>query len=486
MPDDCITSFAIRRFLRNGVNTYAYDSADRLISVTSASGKVTMAYDGLGQRLSMSAAGVTTQYVLDNGQPLEATSGGKTTAYLYGVGPVGQMTDSWAYDLSDGTNTPRQLVSAQGQITYSARYTPWGDTMQSSGTGNFTYGYLGGLMDSSTGLLYVGSGQYYDPSTGRFLNRNAKPDQTNPYVPWGGNPTGALFAPLALLSLVYSRRKKRGTLDIIIVLVVIGMSIGMSLTVWDAQPAQAQQSTAVSSSIVMPIPSQNEAQSATVTVTIPTSLGTPVNASQSSICMAPISIPLGQYLITHYVIVEENDPYFNQIDGNIPIATGSGWDYIFAKISVYHFAYGNASNPAWSVNVNGTGILNDPRDAQYGRYLHVYASRDGSHPWPHTLFEFLGQQPQPACGGALEAWSQNAQEVTIAVSQDFLNKSQGYTCGEKFTIDLYPGKIFKIADAGTFTDHDHFDIYVGPMQKGNFDTAFGNVTSKHYNVQQVQ
>ena len=45
-----------------------------------------MAYDGLGQRLSMSAAGVTTQYVLDNGQPLEATSGGKTTAYLYGVG----------------------------------------------------------------------------------------------------------------------------------------------------------------------------------------------------------------------------------------------------------------------------------------------------------------------------------------------------------------------------------------------------------------
>ncbi len=106
--------------LSNGVNTYAYDSADRLISVTSATGKVTMAYDGLGQRLSMSAAGVTTQYVLDNGQPLEATSGGKTTAYLYGVGPVGQQTDSWAYDLSDGTNTPRQLVSAQGQITFSS------------------------------------------------------------------------------------------------------------------------------------------------------------------------------------------------------------------------------------------------------------------------------------------------------------------------------------------------------------------------------
>ena len=140
------------------------------------------------------------------------------------------MTDSWAYDLSDGTNTPRQLVNAQGQITYSARYTPWGDLMQSSGTGNFTYGYLGGLMDTSTGLLYVGSGQYYDPTTGRFLSRNAKTDQTNPYVPWGGNPTGALFTPLALLFMFYSRRKKRGTLDTIIILVVLGVVLGMSLS----------------------------------------------------------------------------------------------------------------------------------------------------------------------------------------------------------------------------------------------------------------
>jgi hypothetical protein len=28
----------------------------------------------------------------------------------------------------------------------------------------------------------------YDPATGRFLNRNANPDATNPYVPWSGDP----------------------------------------------------------------------------------------------------------------------------------------------------------------------------------------------------------------------------------------------------------------------------------------------------------
>ncbi len=41
-------------------------------------------------------------------------------------------------------------------------------------------------MDSATGLLYVGNGQYYDPATGRFLNRNARPNQAHPYVPWNG------------------------------------------------------------------------------------------------------------------------------------------------------------------------------------------------------------------------------------------------------------------------------------------------------------
>lgn len=51
-------------------------------------------------------------------------------------------------------------------------------------------------MDSATGLLYVGNGQYYDPVTGRFLTRDAKPNNSNPYVPW--DPTGALLGPLGL------------------------------------------------------------------------------------------------------------------------------------------------------------------------------------------------------------------------------------------------------------------------------------------------
>lgn len=55
-------------------------------------------------------------------------------------------------------------------------------------------------MDAATGLLYVGDGQYYDSSTGRFLTRTTRQNQTNPYLPF--DPTGALFAPLGLLAML--------------------------------------------------------------------------------------------------------------------------------------------------------------------------------------------------------------------------------------------------------------------------------------------
>jgi hypothetical protein len=74
----------------------------------------------------------------------------------------------------------------------------------------------------------VGNGQYCDPATGRFLDRNAKPEQTNPYMPWG-NPASALMAPLALLSLLYSRKKKRGKIDTLVIALVLCLGVGMSL-----------------------------------------------------------------------------------------------------------------------------------------------------------------------------------------------------------------------------------------------------------------
>ena len=172
----------------------------------------------------------TTQYELESGRVLTATAGELSTSYLYGMGPVAELTDSWAYSLPDGTNTQRQLTDSAGEVSQISSYTPWGDTLTSYGDGNFTYGYFGGIMDNATGLLYVGNGQYYDPATGRFLNRNARPDQSNPYVPWKSDPSGAMISPLILLALVFANKKKRGKWDNLVILLVVGMALGMGLS----------------------------------------------------------------------------------------------------------------------------------------------------------------------------------------------------------------------------------------------------------------
>jgi RHS repeat-associated protein len=175
----------------------------------------------------MDAAGVIAYYVMDGNRPLTVTTGSDTTSYLYGLGVIGEESNAWSYGLTDGTNTQRQLTDALGDVTYSARYTPWGDTLESSGTGNLAFGYFGGLMDAATGLLYVGDGQYYDPSTGRFLTRNARPNSANPYLPF--DPTGALFLPLALVSLVYGRKRRKSKWDILVIVTLLSLSVGMGV-----------------------------------------------------------------------------------------------------------------------------------------------------------------------------------------------------------------------------------------------------------------
>jgi len=94
--------------------------------------------------------------------------------YLYGLGVIGSQTDAWSYLLPDGLTSSRQLADANGAITQATAYTPWGDTLAVNGA-NLAYGYLGGIMDVATGLIYVGNGQYYDPTTGRFLTRGVNP-----------------------------------------------------------------------------------------------------------------------------------------------------------------------------------------------------------------------------------------------------------------------------------------------------------------------
>jgi YD repeat-containing protein len=235
--------------LASGSKKYSYNTAGYLTKVEAYAGsawytQAEMSYTGLGDRLSMTGStedgqSISTTYALSNGTVLLANASGKVTAYLYGNGAIGEQTDQWSYALIDGTGTPRQMVDASAKVTAIASYTPWGDVLQSGGTGSFATGMMGGMLDATTGLIYVGNGQYFDPETGRFLTRgNQRNEATNPYTPWKGDPTQALVSPMLLLALLYTRRKNRNKFDTLLVVLVLLSAVGLSLSAYT--PAQAE------------------------------------------------------------------------------------------------------------------------------------------------------------------------------------------------------------------------------------------------------
>lgn len=62
-----------------------------------------------------------------------------------------------------------------------------------------------------------------DPSTGRFLTRNAKPN-----LPF--DPTGAMLGPLGVLALVLGGKKKKSKYDVLLFVLVFAVASGMTLS----------------------------------------------------------------------------------------------------------------------------------------------------------------------------------------------------------------------------------------------------------------
>ena len=164
----------------SGAKRYTYNAAGYLTQVESHDGsgwniQSEMTYNGLGVRMTSSALGITTHYVSDGQLPLTISSDDRFATVLYGLGPAAEKTEEWNYVLNDGTGVPRQLTDMTGEVTMFVRYSPWGKPIEIDGTGNFDASFIGTLIDATTGLIYIGNGQYYDPETGRFLTRGVNP-----------------------------------------------------------------------------------------------------------------------------------------------------------------------------------------------------------------------------------------------------------------------------------------------------------------------
>src|SRR6266699_2461612 len=151
-----------------------YDFENRM----TAHGSVTLVYDG--NRVSETAGGVTTKYLVDNLNPTglpqvldELVNGSVTRTYAYGLQRMSEnqlVGSTWTPSFYgyDGHGNVRFLMNTAGAATDTYQYDAFGNTIASTGTtpNNFLFG--GEQFDSSVGSLYLRA-RYYRLPTGRFL-----------------------------------------------------------------------------------------------------------------------------------------------------------------------------------------------------------------------------------------------------------------------------------------------------------------------------
>ena len=192
-----------------------YDFENRMLT----HGAVTMFYDGDGNRVSETAGGITTKFLVDDGAGLsevleEMSNGTVTRTYAYGLGRISEnqlIGGTWTPSFYgyDGHDNVRFLTNASGAITDSYDYDAFGMSIRTSGTTSNSFQYSGERYDNSIGL-YDLRARYLNQATGRFLARDpvegvqCTPITYNPYAyAWDDpidrvDPTGLYTAETTL------------------------------------------------------------------------------------------------------------------------------------------------------------------------------------------------------------------------------------------------------------------------------------------------
>jgi RHS repeat-associated protein len=202
----------------DGEHDYIYDPLNRLSAVKDVLSGETIAsytYDSVNRRISATDASGTTYFHYDGGSPdvIAETDGAGHTLAAYAYGAAGQLVsmrrggESYYYHLN-GHGDVTALTDAAGTIVDSYTYDPWGRVLSASEAVPNPYRYAGYRYDVSTGLYYLWN-RYYSPECFRFITHDLYPGKTsqpgtmNGYAyclddPVGGvDPSGLAFDPLA-------------------------------------------------------------------------------------------------------------------------------------------------------------------------------------------------------------------------------------------------------------------------------------------------
>jgi len=189
----------------SGANTgaagYVYDFENHLVQ----QGGISVVYDGDGNRVKKTVAGVVTQYLVADANPTgyaqvmaEQDSGGNVQAfYVYGSELVSKQPSSaalTAYYVYDGHGSVRALTNTSGAVTDTYDYDAFGNLLHSTGTSTNNYLFAGEQYDPDL-HLYYNRARYLNTSTGRFWTMDTfegsdwEPTSLHKYLYAGGDPT---------------------------------------------------------------------------------------------------------------------------------------------------------------------------------------------------------------------------------------------------------------------------------------------------------
>ncbi len=172
----------------DGVNSYTWDCANRLLEVdTGTPAELTAyAYDGVGNRIAQAigtSSPVVTQYLLDT-QPglakvIAATTGGSTDRYVHGPRGIHAMEDNggnWTWAIQDAQGSVRGEVDNTLAVLGIQHPDPYGNLFGQQGSIGMPFAYTGEMRDP-IGLQYHRA-RYYNPAMGGWLSLDPFEGQT--------------------------------------------------------------------------------------------------------------------------------------------------------------------------------------------------------------------------------------------------------------------------------------------------------------------
>ena len=164
-----------------GPDTFAYDFENRLTQSVIGGATSQYQYDGIGNRKTQIAGGLTKRFVQDTSGSLsrmlaETDGAGAITAYyVYGRGLISRIAANGtpAYYHYDVRGSTIALSDTTGNLTDEYAFDPFGKIANSQGTTANPFKYVGkyGVMDESNGLTYIRA-RYFSPDLGRFITKD--------------------------------------------------------------------------------------------------------------------------------------------------------------------------------------------------------------------------------------------------------------------------------------------------------------------------